>query len=202
MTEAGGRERRGSRGAGAGPGPRPERRDARSWRAALGPAAAVVVATAAGFAATRFAPSAVATWTAVPYALVLALGPGFAYAAARSAGASAGWATAAGLAAPLLWLAKEMHRVAAVFGPAETLFYAFNPLSAGVFVFAGLQMAVVELALRRRRTGRWRLVSGPGAVVAGVATLAALAFAFGRGNGGREIFYGYVALYRWLFGAA
>lgn len=192
----------GEQGGSASREPGPRRPSGCGWRAAVPPAAAVVAATAAGFLATDFGPPAVATWTAIPYALALVLGPGYAYTVSRRAGAAGAPAAVAGLAAPLLWLLKEMYRVSAVFGPAPTLFYALNPVSAGLFTFAALQMAGVELVLHRRRTGRFSLFSGPGAILAGVALLAAAAFAFGRGNGGREIFYGYIALYRWLFGGS
>jgi len=60
-----------------------------------------------------------------------------------------------------------------------------------------LQMAVAELALARARHTRAR---GPLAVLAAVAALAAAAAWVGHDNGGREIFYAYVALHGRLFG--
>jgi hypothetical protein len=87
--------------------------------------------------------------------------------------------------------------VTAVFSPAEALYYALNPLSLGVFCAAGVQMAVAELWLRapgERLRPLW-----PTALLGGVALLAFGAWLVGGDSGGRDIFYGYIAVYRVLF---
>lgn len=145
------------------------------------------------------APPAIAGWAIFPYAACLVLGPSLVYPALRRRGVPAARAVAGGLALPLLWLAKEGYRVTAVFSPAEALYYSLSPISLGLFGAAAAQMAVAELVIARRRSGRWRLAGGAGATLAALALLAAAAGAVGRESGGREIFYGYIALYRILF---
>ena len=133
----------------------------------------------------------------VPYALCLVLGATPVYAALRSRRGAATAASAA-LVLPLLWLVKEMQRVAAVFGPGPALYYALNPLSVGLFCGVALQLAGVEL-VRRRRRGEGGLGGWPGVVLGGIALLALGAWLVGRDSGGRDLFYGYVAVYRALF---
>jgi hypothetical protein len=48
--------------------------------------------------------------------------------------------------------------------------------------------------------GRWHWTGAPGLVVIGIVRLGAALALFGADSGGREIFYGYIALYRRLFG--
>jgi hypothetical protein len=159
------------------------------WRA---PGALLAVA-AASFAVYQTAGRAVAEIAIVPYAACLVLGASWVYPRLRRRGAGIRAAVAASLLLPFVWLAKEAVRVSAVFGPAETLYYAFNPISLGVFSAAALQMAVWELAVGQARRGPL--------VVLGVLAAAALAsYGIAADSGGRELFYGYIAGYRWLFG--
>lgn len=159
------------------------------WRTPLG----LLALAAASFALYQTAPRAVAEVAIVPYTACLVLGPSWVYPRLRRRGASAGATVAASLLTPLAWLGKEAVRVSAVFGPAETLYYAFNPVSLGVFTAAATQMAGWELAVgRARRT--------PVLVLTLVLAAAALFFALAGDSGGRELFYGYIALYRRLFG--
>lgn len=146
------------------------------------------------------APRALAEVAFVPYAAALVFGPAIVYPTLRSRGARVRLAVAGSLLVPFLWLAKECHRVWTVFGLGSALYYALNPLAVGLLVACTLQMAVAELALRRRREGRLRLGGGPAVALGAVAL-------FGAGVGGAAwrwgpdtIFYAYVALYRYLFG--
>jgi hypothetical protein len=134
------------------------------------------------------------------YAGCLVVGPALAYAALRHGGSGAGTAALCALGVPVLWLAKELHRVTAVHPLLESLYYALNPVSVGVFGAAAVPMALVEIGWRRRRLGRWRPAGWPGVVLAAFALLAVVAGVVGHDSGGREIFYAYVAFYRVLFG--
>jgi hypothetical protein len=134
----------------------------------------------------------------VLYAVCLLAGPCLTYAALRRTDGDAGRAAAFALGIPLLWLAKELHRVTGVHPPLESLYYALNPVSVGVFGAAVVPMALVEVA-RRRGRGVRRLAGWPGVTLGVFVALAVAAAIVGHDNGGREIFYGYVALYRWLF---
>ena len=164
-------------------------------------APAVVAGVAGGsLALYRTAPPAVADVAIFPYGLSLVLGPAWVYPWLRRRGAGVARAAAAALLVPALWLVKEAVAVAAVYDLASTLFYTLNPLAAGLLVGAALQMAVAELCLRRLRDGRWQLANGAGLVVAGVALLATAFTLAARAHGITFIFYGYVALYRRLFG--
>jgi hypothetical protein len=165
------------------------------------PAVPLAVAfTAAGsWLVYEHASPRVADLAIVPYAFCLVLGPALVYPAVRRGGGSAGAAAAWALLVPALWLAKEMARVTAVFSVAEALYYAMNPIALGLYAAAALQMAVAELAIRRARAGAWRFAGWPAATLATLAVLGAAATAVGADSGGRDIFYGYVALYRALF---
>jgi hypothetical protein len=141
---------------------------------------------------------AVAGRVIVVYTACLLAGPCLIYAALRRRDGGAGRAAAFALGVPLLWLAKELYRVTGVHPPLESLYYALNPISVGVFCAALVPMALVEVA-RRPGPGARRLAGWPGVTLGVFAALAVGAAAVGHDNGGREIFYGYVALYRWLF---
>lgn len=135
----------------------------------------------------------------VAYAAYLLAGPSVIYVAARRAGAPARRSLLLTLGVPLLWLAKELWRVTAVHPVAEALYYALNPVSLGVFSVALVPAAAIEIGLRRRRTGAWRPGGWPGLTLAAFVLLAASAAVAGHGNGGRELFYAYIRLYRFLF---
>lgn len=157
----------------------------------------VVAVAVASWLAYQLMPPPVADVVIWPYAACLVLGAALVYPAVRRHGTSAGAAASAALVVPALWLAKELHRVSAVYPPAQTAYYALNPLSLGVFCAAGVEMALAELLVGPR--GRRALAGWPGAVLAGVALLAIAAAWVGHDSGGRDIFYDYVALYRKLF---
>jgi hypothetical protein len=69
-------------------------------------------------------------------------------------------------------------------------------VSLGVFAFAAFQMSVAELIRRRARP----FIGLPALVAAAVVALAVAAFLIGRGSGGHDLFYGYIALYARIFG--
>jgi hypothetical protein len=144
------------------------------------------------------APASVANTVIVVYAACLLVGPSLVYAVLRRGGSRMRHAAAAGLGLPLLWLFKELVRVTAVHPFLESLYYALNPVSVGVFSAALVPMALVEVE-RRRREGRLHLEGWPGIVLGVFVLLAVTAAVVGYDNGGREIFYAYVALYRILF---
>jgi hypothetical protein len=169
---------------------------ARFW---LAPALVLGVA-ATSFALYQTAPPAVANVVIFPYAASLVLGASLVYPWLRGAGASGSRAVAASLLVPVLWLLKEGYRVTAVFSVGEAVYYAFNPISLGLFTAAAVQMALAELLLRRARSGRFEWASGPAAVLAAILALGLVFAVAARGSGGREIFYAYIALYRHLFG--
>lgn len=150
---------------------------------------------------SNHAPPGVASAAVAVYAASLLVGPSAVFAVLRRGGSRAGRAAAAALGIPLLWLAKELVRVTAVHPLAESLYYALNPVAVGVYCAALVPMALVETELRRREgaTLRERLRGWPGRVLWAFALLAVAAVVVGHDNGGREIFYGYVALYRLLF---
>jgi hypothetical protein len=162
--------------------------------------AAVVVVAGASFAAYQTAPPAVANAVAIVYAASLVLGPACVYPWTRRRGAAPAVAAALSLAVPLLWLGKECWAVGGVFGPAEALYYAANPLALGLIVGAGLQMALAELLLRRADSGRWQLANGAGLVLAAIALLAGAYGVAAARYDPTVIFWAYIALYRRLFG--
>jgi hypothetical protein len=169
---------------------------ARIW---LAPALVLGLA-AMSFALYQTASPAVASVAIVPYAASLLLGPSLVYPWLRGAGASGGRAVAASLLVPALWLLKEGYRVTAVFSIREAVYYAFNPISLGLFAAAAVQMALAELLRRRAHSGRLEWASGPAAVLAAILVLGLVFAVAARGSGGREVFYAYIALYRHLFG--
>jgi hypothetical protein len=145
------------------------------------------------------ASAAVANRVIFVYAACLLAGPGIVYAVLRRADASSRRSALWALGVPMLWLAKEIHRVSAVHPFLESLYYGLNPFSLGVFCAAAVPTALIEIGLRRRRAGAWRLGGWPGVTLAIFVLLAAAAAAVGHGSGGREIFYAYVRLHRFLF---
>lgn len=162
----------------------------------------IAVGSITAFTAAVFdrAPAAIAYWAGLAYAACLVLGPAVVYPWMRRRRFSGSAATAAALCVPVLWLAKECVAVGRVFGIAAGVYYALNPLAAGLLVAAALQMAIAELALRRVRRGRWEMVGAPAAVVAAVAALGgAYALVAWRWDA-TFVFWLYISGYRWLFG--
>lgn len=143
------------------------------------------------------APVRIANVAILVYAVCLVLAPAGLYPWLRSRGAGSIAAGAGALVVLAAWLAKELVAVSATYPLPETLFYALNPVCAGLFVFALLQMALAELVLRRRRG---RPLRGPALLVAAILFAAAALAVAARGNGGRELFYAYAALHARLFG--
>ncbi len=130
---------------------------------------------------------------------LLVLGPAAVHGAMRRRGVGPGGAAMGAFALPAAWLAKELWRTGAVFPPAETLFYVLNPVSLGILAAGALGVAAAELVWRRVRGGRWALASGPGLVLLVGAALAGAGALLFRGDDAHDLFYGYIALYRWLF---
>ena len=156
--------------------------------------AAVLALAAASFVVYQTAPRALAELAIVPYAACLVFGASYVYPRMRARGARAGACIAGSLLLPAVWLVKEGVRVSAVFGPGETLYYALNPISLGVFAAAAFQMAAWELVVGTARTTPALVLGGliAAAVAVGIAT---------GDSGGRDFFYGYIAVYRALFGS-
>jgi hypothetical protein len=168
-------------------------------RAGLGLAGLVVALGGAAWAAFNLAPPAVADVAIVPYAVILLLGPVFVYSRSRRAGSAGRGALALAMIVPVLWLAKELWRVSGVFPIAQTAYYAFSPISMGVFCAAAGSIAIAEIVLRRAGGEGLRLRGAPGVTLGVILLLAIGAAAVGYESGGREIFYGYIALYGKLF---
>lgn len=174
----------------------PEGRPGRPWRA---PALLVLLAVTT-WALYQSAAPWVANFSVFPYALSLVLGPSFVYPLMRRDGASMRLAVAGCCGVPLLWLAKEIWRVTGVFSAGEAAYYALNPLALGLYTALAFQIALWELLLRRRRSGRWQLASGPALTLLAILLLAGTFALAARGSGGREVFYAYIEGYRLLFG--
>jgi hypothetical protein len=170
-------------------------RRAPAWTA---PAVAIAIAVAS-FGTFQLARPAIADLVGPLYGASLVLSAGFVYPWSRRRGLQPAGAAAAGLAVPLLWVAKECWAVGRVFSIAEALYYAFNPLALGVLVAAALQMAVAELWLRRSATGRWQIANGAGLTIAVIAILAGAYGVVAARSDPTRIFWAYIALYRWLF---
>lgn len=160
-----------------------------SWRVPL----LLLAATCACWLVYNLAPPRLAELALPPYAAGLVLGPSLVYPILRRRDASARRAVLAALVVPAAWLLKEGWRITAVFSVPEAFYYAFNPLSLGLFTAAAFQMAAWELFVGRARR----------APLTVLAVVALLAGGFGiatHDSGGREAFYAYIAIYRWLFG--
>jgi hypothetical protein len=158
------------------------------------------IVAAASYILYNTAPAAVANVAIVPYAATLLLGPTLIYPSMRTADAPIASAVRASLWTPALWVAKECWAASKVFTPAETAYYALNPLALGLLVAAATQMALCELVLRLLRGPKIRLASGPLPILLVVACLAAGYVAAARGHGETFVFYAYIDLYRRLFG--
>jgi|GEM_PF-4739433 len=135
------------------------------------------------------------------YAASLVLGPSLVYPWMRARGASGRGALLGSLLVPVAWLIKEGYRITASFTVAEAFYYALNPLAQGLFAGVALQLALWEIALRRKRTGRWRLDGAPGMALCSVALYAGLLRWVASTWGPAQIFYSYVALHPRIFGA-
>ncbi len=162
--------------------------------------AAVVALAVTAFVLYNTSPPSVANIVIYPYALILIFGPSIIYPWLRWREASTAQAVSASLCVPVLWVLKECYAFSAVFSFGETVLYAFNPLSFGLFTGAALEMAVCELLLRRAWGGRWQLVNPAGFVCAGILILAGAFAVIARGNDATIAFYAYIAVYRYLFG--
>jgi hypothetical protein len=172
------------------------------WRPGFGAVAAIYAVGLLSWRVANHGPPHAAGVAIAVYAAGLLLGPSVVYAVLRRGGSRVGRAASVALGIPLLWLVKELVRVSAVHPPAESLYYALNPVAVGVYCAAVVPMALVEVEFRWRSEGpsRREAVRGwPAWVLGAFVLLAATAAAVGYDNGGREIFYAYVALYRVLF---
>ena len=173
----------------------PSAASARAWQPTL---AVLAVALAAG-ALGRGAPLAVANVGMVVFGITLVLGPSIVYPLVRRTGLPAAGATAWALVLPLIWVAKECIATARVHGAAAGLFYAGNPVAVGLLVGAACQASAWELGLRRVAEGRWRFANPAGGVLVTVLVMGALIGFLTHADGGRAVFYWYMALYRHLF---
>ncbi len=167
--------------------------------AALRPALLLLAVAAASFATYQLAPPAVAGRVIYLYAACLALGPSLVYPLARRRGATPGRALAGSLLVPCAWILKEGWRVSAVFSAPEAAYYALNPMALGLYQAVALQVALIELGLRRPWRRGWAAARGPLAALAAVLLFAAGLGWVGRGSGGSEIFYRYSEIHGWLF---
>jgi hypothetical protein len=164
------------------------------------PAALVVALGVAARVLYAVAPRPVAEVAFPVGGALLVLGPALVHPWMRARGASLRASAAGALALPALWLAKEAWRMGGVYGAGEALFYLLNPVCAGVVLAAVFGIAAGEAGLRLARRGASGPAQRPALVALALALLAlagALRFA---GDDATEIFYAYIALYRWLFG--
>jgi len=188
---------------GPGGGEAPASSRARPRRGSLlAPPAAALALAAVSYALYNHASRAVAEVVIVPYAATLALAPAALYPWLRSRGAGPAAASAGALCVYLAWLVKEGVRIERLYGLGGALYYALNPLSLGLALFLVLQIALTEIGVRRRRTGRWVLGGGPAWALAGVALVGGAMAAVALGSAPQELFYTYVEGYELLFGGS
>ncbi len=156
-----------------------------------------LIVAAGGFALYQLGPSGLAGLALAPYVTALVLAPSWVYPRRRARGASLPRAAAGASLVLVAWLAKESLRMSAVYPPAETAYYALNPLALGLAWSAALQIAAWEWRHRHWRGLRAR---GPALAVAALLAVAAAGWLALRESGGRELIYAYVALHGRLFG--
>lgn len=162
--------------------------------------AAMLVIVWLGLLVLTDGPPAVATVAMVPYALLLLLGASLLYPLACRGGLRGLAAVGAALSIPALWIAKECWAMSRIYEPGEALYYAVNPIALGLVSAAAAQIAVADLLLARRRTGRWvprraAVATLLAITIAALTTLLAL-----RGRDPTAVFWSYVSLHRDLFG--
>lgn len=162
---------------------------------------ALLLALAAGsFCLYQLAPPGVAAHAIYPYAACLALGPYLVYSWMRRRGASPAAAAAGTAVVPVAWLVKEGYRITGVFGIADALYYALNPLALGIYLATLFQLALWEIALRRPWSATGRRARGPLVLLAGVLLCGAALGLAAYESGGSEIFYTFVAIHARLLG--
>jgi hypothetical protein len=153
-----------------------------------------------GFAAYNTAPPAIANLVVFLYAGSLVLGPSIVYPRLRRMGSTVERAIAGAIFVPLLWVLKECLAMSRVFAFSESAYYAFNPLSLGLFFAAALQMSVCELILRRSWHQHWDLLNGAGMTLfLLLAAAGSYAFVAWREDPS-YIFWVYIEIYRRLLG--
>ena len=181
----------------------------RAFTGRVAPGAVVLAVWAVATLAYRAAPMLGHLWLCGAAAqaagmisiLALLFGAPAAYIPAFYRGASTAERALAALITPFAWILSELARVSAFFTPAETLYYAFNPVFVQAVFFTVMLMGVSEtvcrLALRRRGAMHVKvLTAGPAAaMVSGIGAFIVI-FAWGRGV---HAFYLYMSGYRALF---
>lgn len=158
---------------------------------------AIAVTSFAGYNATV---PAMANLIVFAYAASLALGASLVYPWMRSLGASPSRSALGSLVVPVVWLLKECYSFSAAFSPAETLYYALNPLSLAVFSLSAVQMAGCELLLRWFRGRRGEVDSIRTARPLVIIALGLAFILWASGNDGRSAFYPFIRVYVFLFG--
>ena len=164
------------------------------------PPALVLALAAATWWLFNHSPRSVAERVIAVYAASLVLGPSVVYPWMRSWGAGGRLAALGSLVTPLAWLLKEGHRITGSFTVGEAFYYALNPLAQGLYAGIALQLALWEIALRRTRSGCWRIAGAPAAALCTVAVYAGICWWVAKSWGAAQIFYSYVDLHGWLFG--
>ncbi len=106
------------------------------------------------------------------------------------------------LATPFLWMTKECVRLFESHPLVECLYYYANPLNLWLLLLVVLEMAVATLVARRLRSKRGDptrvFTAGPVVAIAVSLSLFVGLYAWGRGE---NVYVGFLAGYRGLFGA-
>ena len=166
------------------------------------PPVLVLVVTGASWWIFNHSSRAVAERIIAVYFVSLVFGPSVVYPWMRARGASGRVALLGALVVPFAWLVKEGYRITANFSVAESFYYALNPMAHGLYMGIAVQLALWEIAIRRKRAGRWQLRQLGGApAIALVAVAAYIMFTrwVTSTYGAAEVFYSYVALHARLF---
>ena len=133
--------------------------------------------------------------------LILIFGVFYVYPAACRRGASALEKVSAGLACPVLWVAKEAVAVGRIYSLPEGLFYTLNPVHFLLFSLVAAEMGAAEIYCRRRlrKMGQQEGSGLLPAVLALVLGLGSVVFMFAWDLGVHH-FYLFQEGYKVLFG--
>lgn len=166
----------------------------------LTPPLALTTAWLAILAVAAGTPRMIAEGALMAHAAVLVGGAAVVYPTMRRRAASIGASVCGALLVPTLWIAKEVVAMRRLYTLGEALFYALNPVALGLLTAAALEMAIAELAIRRRPTGRWQLANGAALTLSVIAVATAGMTCVILRYGTTIVFWSYVGLHRWLFG--
>jgi hypothetical protein len=135
------------------------------------------------------------------FLLSLVFGVFYVYPAACRRGASALEKVSAGLACPILWVAKEAVAVGRIYSLPEGLFYTLNPVHFLLFSLVAAEMGLAEIYCRRRlrKMGQQEGSGLLPAVLALVLGLGSMVFMFAWDLGVHH-FYLFQEGYKVLFG--